>query len=158
MAGFSQTMQGDWSKFRNQLNKLAKINYKKMHEQIGEALVANAQLRFRDQVDPEGRPWPKGHKSRGQTLTRTARLSSSITHKATAKQVEYGTNVKYARIHQFGGTIRAKKAKFLKFKTEKGWVQKKKVVIPARPFIGFSDDDLADIKEIYEKTQREALK
>lgn len=44
-------------------------------------------------------------------------------------------NVIYAAIHEFGGVIRAVKAKALRFKTKDGaWHTVKSVTIPARPY------------------------
>lgn len=48
----------------------------------------------------------------------------------------FGSRVPYAAIHEFGGTIRAKNKKYLRFRTFDGsWHTSKKVTIPARPFI-----------------------
>lgn len=158
MAGFSQRLDGDWKAFQDALKKAGKINYQKMHEQMGEALVANSQLRFVDQVDPEGKRWKKGLKEGGQTLSQTGHLSSSITHRSTPQGVEVGTNSKYSAIHQFGGKIKAKKAKFLKFKIGNRWAQKKFVIMPKRSFIGWSKDDQEDIALIWQKTMEKAVK
>jgi phage gpG-like protein len=59
-------------------------------------------------------------------------LQKSITHRASATQVQVGTNRVYAAIHQFGG--RAGRGK--------------KVDIPARPFLGLSDADRSSILTI----------
>lgn len=158
MSGFSQTMEGDWKKLQEAMKKAGNINYQKLHKQIGEALAANTQLRFVDQVDPKGNKWKKGHKTSGQTLTKTTRLSSSVTYNATKRQVEVGTNVKYAAIHQFGGTIKAKKKKALRFNVNGKWAMKKKVTMPKRPFIGFSKDDEADIKRLFQDALKGTLK
>lgn len=49
--------------------------------------------------------------------------------------VRVGTNnTFYARIHEFGGVIKAKTAKFLSFKIGGKWRSKKSVIIPARPY------------------------
>ncbi len=79
----------------------------------------------------------------------TGRLRSSI---ATSRPdtigntyfVRIGTNVEYARIHEFGGTITPKKGKYLKFKTLDGfWHSVTSVNIPARPFLrpGIQDEE-----------------
>lgn len=45
-------------------------------------------------------------------------------------------NIKYARIHEFGGTIRAIRGEYLKFQVKPGvWVQKRQVTIRARPYL-----------------------
>lgn len=50
--------------------------------------------------------------------------------------VVLGTRVKYARVHQYGHTIKPRNAgKLLRFKIGNQWVSKKKVVIPKRLYI-----------------------
>jgi len=46
-----------------------------------------------------------------------------------------GSNVRYARIQELGGTIRAKNSPFLRFQVDGRWVTVEKVVIPARSYI-----------------------
>ena len=56
-----------------------------------------------------------------------------------------GTNLPYAYIHQKGGIIRPKSKKSLKFKTPSGkFIAAKQVKIPARPYLGISEQDQAD--------------
>ena len=154
-------------------------------QQIGRALVAGAQMRFRAQATPAGQPWPKSHRAiseGGQTLTDRALLRRSITWQATASSATVGTNVVYAAIHQFGGTIRAKKGPFLSIpvtaqaraagsprnmpglavaQTLKGqfvllesksgtvhFLLRKQVTMPARPFLGASDDDRIELLRV----------
>jgi HK97 gp10 family phage protein len=51
-------------------------------------------------------------------------------------EITVGTNVVYAAIHEFGGIIRARKAKALRFKTKDGkWHTVKSVTMPARPYM-----------------------
>jgi phage gpG-like protein len=46
-----------------------------------------------------------------------------------------GTNLKYAAIHEFGGTIRPKTKKYLKFKAGGRWYSANQVTIPERPYL-----------------------
>lgn len=46
-----------------------------------------------------------------------------------------GSDKLYAAIHEFGGTITARRAKFLIFKTQDGWRRVESVNIPPRPFL-----------------------
>jgi len=82
---------------------------------------------------------------------RTGRLRASITGKAVrvGKSAVEGViapqRVRYAAIHELGGTITAKSGPYLKFKTDSGnWVQVRSVTIPARPYLGRA---LADWKD-----------
>jgi phage virion morphogenesis protein len=83
---------------------------------MGRALKTGVQLRFRATSGPDGQAWEKSFRARtegGQTLSLSSRLRRSITYDATNTSVAVGTNLQYAAIHQFGGTIRAKNGAFL---------------------------------------------
>jgi len=70
----------------------------------------------------EGRPnpWKKSRRAAetgGHTLQDTNRLYRSITARSDANSAMVGTNVKYAAIHHFGGTIKKKESqKVIHFK------------------------------------------
>ena len=75
-----------------------------LSESIGRALIVEIQLEFQSSRDPYGRPWaPITHRS-GQPLLDTGRLRNSFTFSASENSVALGTNVKYAAVHQFGGS------------------------------------------------------
>lgn len=83
---------------------------------LARVLKAGAQMRFRQQVGPDGQAWKPSRRvsgSGGQTLSLSGRLRRSLTTAADRKSATVGTNVAYAAIHQFGGVIRAKKGPFL---------------------------------------------
>jgi len=103
---------------------------------------------FAEGRDPWGRPWKKSLRAElegGQTLSDTGRLRRSFGYGANPSGFSIGTNVRYAATHQYGATIAAKRAPYLKFRLAGGsrkrksgrgrWVQVKSVTIPARPFI-----------------------
>jgi phage gpG-like protein len=61
---------------------------------------------------------------------------------ASNESVVVGVPYAWARVHQFGATIRAKNVPYLRFLIRgKGWASKKQVTIPARPWLGVSTDD-----------------
>jgi phage virion morphogenesis protein len=163
MGGIKLT--GDWSRFDKKLQKLVFFDFTDLHKEIGEALVSSVRTRFRKETGPDGRKWPKSHRAetdQGQTLTDTARLKNSISARAQADGVEVGTNLIYAGVHQGDDgkdvKITAKRSKFLRFRAGGSWAMKKSVTIPARPFIGISQDDLKEIQEILNDRIEEALK
>lgn len=83
---------------------------------MGRVLKTGTQLRFRSTRGPDGQAWEKSFRARtegGQTLSLSRRLRNSVMFDATNTSVAVGTNVQYAVIHQFGGTIRAKNGAFL---------------------------------------------
>ena len=104
----------------------------------------STRLRFRNQAGPSGQRWKpsaRAQASGGKTLVQSSRLLRSITSRADNSGGEWGTNSKYAAIHQFGGVIRAK-GRALRFKIPGvGFVTTKKVTMPARPFVGVNEQD-----------------
>jgi phage gpG-like protein len=123
---------------------------------IGQDVAESIQLCFVDGQSPYGAPWVPLRSRAGQPLINTGKLRASITHQATDADVTIGTNanaagVPYPRVHQFGAVIEAKNAPYLRFKTAGGWVRKKRVEIPARPFMpleGLPDDWAESVLDI----------
>lgn len=70
--------------------------------------------------------------------------------------VEIGSDLVYAPVHEFGATIRPRKAEYLHFKTRDGaWVRTKEVTIPARPFLQPAlDDATPEFEQIFAKAIR----
>ena len=140
-------------------------------DEIGSRLVTSTVRRFELERSPTGQPWRKSLRAKrqgGQTLTDTARLRQSITHRVTDDAVEVGTNVEYAAIHQLGGktrarTIRPRRRKALSFLVGGRRVTVRSVrhpgsTIPARPFLGLDDGDRAAIERIVERYIAEAAR
>ena len=128
-------------------------------DRIGSYLVASTIRRFELERAPGGAPWKKSGRAsreRGQTLTDTGRLRSSITHRVAGDVLEVGTNVVYAAIHQFGGrtpprTIRPRRARALYWPGAAHpvrSVQHPGSDIPARPFLGIDGADERAIARI----------
>lgn len=83
----------------------------------------------------------KATKLGGQVLKRrTGRLSRSVhsefmgLNTSTAKGI-VGSNVVYARIHEYGGIIQARNAAYLRFRVGGQWVSKKSVIMPERSYL-----------------------
>jgi len=113
---------------------------KPLFESIGAAILTQVQLGFKFTQSPWGDQWAKPKYRAGQALTDTARLRRSIRSVADKEGVTVGTNLKYARIHQFGGTITAKNAPFLAIPKPGGGIfRKKSVFIPARPYLPITE-------------------
>ncbi|MDO5604798.1 MAG: phage virion morphogenesis protein [Paracoccus sp. (in: a-proteobacteria)] len=65
--------------------------------------------------------------------------------------VDIGTNLHYAAIHQFGGTIQPKAGGALTFMLATGqMILVGAVTMPARPYLGISTDDEEQIREFVE--------
>lgn len=111
---------------------------------IGLYIESSILQNFRDQHEPDGTPWQELSETTlenrrqdgvgAEILRDTGRLNNSITHNVDDDFVEVGTNVVYANMMHFGG----KKADF-------PWLWGD---IPARPFVGTSDDDNEEIAMI----------
>ncbi|BCW89963.1 hypothetical protein sos41_31310 [Alphaproteobacteria bacterium SO-S41] len=118
-------------------------------EAIGVYLVGSTVERFETETEPDGTPWMPSWRARdegGQTLTRTGRLKQSFDSRADAVSVEWGTNVSYAAPLHFGAVIRPKNAKALAFVGSHGaLVFAGEVILPARPMVGFTDQDSAAV-------------
>lgn len=74
-------------------------------------------------------------KAIGNAPYKTGTLRRSIITDVNPNRAKIGTNLDYARIQEFGGTIRPKKKKMLAFKIGGKWVFAKKVTLPARPYL-----------------------
>ena len=124
---------------------------KGLFDEMGNALVAQTQLRFRDQVGPDGVAWPRSARAAtqgGRTLSDKGILRQSVnTHVIAGDNISVGSNLVYAAAQQFGATIYPRHAKRLSFKVGGKRVFAKKVTLPARPFIGINAADEADISD-----------
>lgn len=108
-------------------------------EQVAGIVESGARARIEDdKAGPDGRrwkPWSPRYAAqqggRGSLLRQRSRLLDSITSVADRDSAEVGTNLVYARIHQLGGNA------------GRGGAAK----IPARPYLGVSDDGQAEIRE-----------
>ena len=136
-------------------------NKTRLFDEIGVSLTEAARLRFIDQAGPDGQPWVPSYRATnqgGETLRDKGVLMSSLTHVVLADGVEYGTNVPYAGPLHFGAEIQAVNGPFLRFKIPGGgWVSKKSVTLPARPFLGINADDEQTISDIINDFLRPGL-
>nr|DAX93792.1 MAG TPA: virion morphogenesis protein [Caudoviricetes sp.] len=100
-----------------------------MLDELGQDEVARVVQRFEQSRSPGGTAWQvlKRPRPRGgdRPLQDTGVLMSSITAQVHGNTLQIGTATDYAHYHQFGTQH-----------------------IPARPFLGISDDLLASIKEL----------
>lgn len=113
---------------------------------------SSTRARFRSQTGPDGQRWKPSLRAQlngGKTLTKDGHLGDSVGSYVNQKSAVWGVNRIYAAIHQFGGTIKAKGAGGLRFAIPGlGWRTVSKVDIPARPYLGLSDDDRQDILDL----------
>ena len=118
--------------------------------ELGEYGLRSTRARFKTQTAPDGTAWTdlktwyqkEKRRNKNHILTLDGYLRSRITWQfAGDRTVEIGSNLPYAAVHQFGATIKPRAAKVLMFR---GHVAKS-VTIPARPYLGLSDEDRSEI-------------
>jgi len=128
---------------------------------IGQYLVESTQERFTKEVDPAGVKWAalkestKARKKHTKILTESSGLREDVHYTVRNNGLRVGNTKLYAATHQFGRdkmpehkrTVTTAYGNKLKFPV---WAQVKSYdpKIPARPFLGFSDDDRERILEI----------
>jgi len=108
---------------------------RKLYGVLGETLKKIHAERFKQEVDPEGNNWQslspktltrKQKKGKSTKILRQGGyLSDKTAYNYNDQNVEFGSDAKYARLHQFGG------------KAGRG----KKVTIPKRPWLGVNAQD-----------------
>lgn len=158
MAGTSIRLDGDVSAFLRKMRTYSELDRKNLNAALAETARESTLERFRQSKGPDGKRWKISIRAAtvgGKTLIDTAQLRNSIKSYSDEKGFAVGTNTKHAATHQFGEpgrTIRAKTRKGLRFQVDGCWVTKKqvKVKIPARPFLGLSNEDMQEIKATVE--------
>lgn len=151
---FDIRLQGDTRAMLRRIRHFSEIDRRSINAALADVVRESTLERFRQGRDPEGRRWKASIRAAnegGRTLVQTAQLRNSIHARSDASGLAVGTNVKHAATHQFGEpgrTIRARRKNVLRFRVNGRWVSKKQVriQIPARPFLGLSDEDMQEIK------------
>jgi len=136
---------------------------------LGELGLLTVRGYFDRQEEPDGSPWQaltpaylaykQRRRLRTNILQKRGVLFKSITYEATSRDVVVGSNLVYARIHQFGGDIqRQASRRTMNFKVDKRtgrsrFARQSKanfqqdanvgaytISIPARPYLSLGDD------------------
>ncbi|MBA6088587.1 phage virion morphogenesis protein [Pseudomonas monteilii] len=140
---------------------------------IAEYLHISTDARARRQVAPDGTPWaplsPRtlARKKGNKILRESGALLDTLRHQVTDDGLDFGTDRPYGAIHQDGGKIEhAARSQQVYFKEKGGvvgnrfvkksksnfaqWVTQgaRSVEMPARPYLGLSSEDEAEILEI----------
>lgn len=140
---------------------------------IAEYLHQSTDSRARRQISPDGTPWaplsPRtlARKKGNKILRESGALLDTLRHQVNGDDLSFGTDRPYGAIHQFGGKVEhAARSQQVYFKEKGGvvgnrFVKKSKsnfaqwvthgarsVEMPARPYLGLSTEDEAEILEI----------
>ena len=122
--------------------------------------------RFDKEQTPSGEKWKglsssrvkqrmKRHKSGNMKILQdTGELRRSIQYQADDESVIIGSKLKYAKLHQFGGTITTKREGVYKHKygptkrEGEKYSYQRQIRIPARPYLGITPSEVDHIKEL----------
>ena len=175
MAGTHITITVDDAQARAMLARLGEPGTDDLMPRLGEYLQASTQKRFKTQTAPDGTAWqplqPRYAKrkkyAKDKILTLRGYLRGGIHYQVTGDaEVQVGSNTKYAAIHQFGGAIeKPARQATVRYRSEAGRVlfagkkhqgaTERQVTIPAhqvnmpaRPYLGISAADDAEIRAI----------
>lgn len=156
MSSIRIEVDGDLQKLVSDMAKLENADIGGAMAAIGEGLRESTVRRFETSTGPDGKRWKTSIRAKetgGKTLIQTARLRNSIHTEYDESGVAVGTNDIRAATHQFGDSgrvIRPRKKRLLRFRIKGQWVSVKKVSvdIPARPFLGISEEDDEEIRTI----------
>ena len=157
MSAIQVRMEVEGQKLLGRLRKLSEFDRRGVLNAIAEGLRTSTEERFQTERGPSGTRWPESIRARGnggKTLTDTTKLKTSIRATVENGGMAVGTNDIRAASLQAGDTrtIRAKNRKCLVFKVGGQFraVRKVTIHIPARPFLGISDEDMDDIRDTLE--------
>lgn len=146
MAGI--TVEVDDKEVRKALSRLSGFDLAQALRGIGETLTNNTRDRLENGVDIDGRPFAplspvtlaRKKKNRDKVLIESGDLHRELTYQLVngGTGLEFGSDRKYAAVHQFG----ARQGAFGRSKrnTPLPWGN-----IPARPFIGITNQDKDEI-------------
>lgn len=118
---------------------------KRLYTALGETLRTIHKKRFeQEQRSPDGQAWQAlsphyaRHKRGEKILVGQGYLKNTLRYNVTSHHVEFGSDRPYARLHQYGGTIRPKNARVLKLGN---YGYAKQITIPARAWLGLNDNN-----------------
>lgn len=131
-------------RLQERLDKIAGIGFDDVLETVGEVVESQVRRRITsEQEAPDGTPWEAWSKAYARTrhgnhslLISGGALVDSLGFVVTRNMVEVGSNMIYAGVHQFGNEAKG---------------------IPARPYLGLSDDDEREITAVIDGWIEELL-
>ncbi|AKH36895.1 MULTISPECIES: phage virion morphogenesis protein [Nitrosomonas] len=162
MTGQSFEISYDDARIRANLQRLMTLgrDQSRVMQDIANKLEQSTRQRFISQTSPDGARWKPSLRAKltgKRTLILDRHLLDSVAHDSGRNFAQVSVNRVYAAIHQFGGIIKAKNGKGLRFRLANGdFVIRKSVTIPARPYMGISTQDENWILKRIERAINEA--
>lgn len=106
MSGLGIEIKGDFAKLAKLTDRFETTSRPKFRAEMSRVLAAEAlklvQMGFRTSTDPYGNAWAALKHRKGKPLLDTARLRSSFSAHSDMSGFVVGTNVTYAKFHQYG--------------------------------------------------------
>lgn len=115
------------------------------------AALGESQTRRRiaeEKTAPDGTPWKPNTQGTSILMQTGQHLLASVASFSSGTEAQWGAAWEWAHVHQEGMTIVPKSAEALVFKLGGHVVNAKKVTIPARPFVGISDENAREIVDV----------
>lgn len=169
----SVIVSGSTQPIRSALDRIAAIGRdpSRVLDAVGFSILNNTRRRMERGVDPRGIAWESyaplnplyaSTKDgpgilRGLDWSRTG-LYGSLTKRVRGNTLEWGSALPYARIHQFGGVIVPRTKKALVWEMGGAVFMRKSVKIPARPYLGFTEEDREDVMYLLEEYLARAMR
>lgn len=145
MSATLEIVDADLNAALARLDGIAAAPREELAEGIGRLVQEQTRRRIEvDKTTPDGQPW-KPNNAGTPILFASGMLSQSIDYLASPESVIIGSGLIYARIHQTGGKIVARAADALMFQIGNALVMVQSVTMPARPYLGLSTQDRADV-------------
>lgn len=126
--------------FQAALLRVSKLRKSVLLDQLAELMLTQNRKRLdQEKESPDGEPWAPlspeyaARKGGGEILEESGQLLDSIQAQSGSDGVSLGSNLVYAAVHLYGDEARG---------------------IPARPYLGFSDDDMVELGEVAESFLR----
>lgn len=156
----SVIVSGSTGSIRSALERIADIgrNPSAVLDAVGNSILNNTRRRMEQGVDPHGVRWDSyaplnpiyASTKEGPGILRgpnfsTTGLYRSLTKQARGNTLVWGSALPYARIHQMGGIIQPKNKRWLSFEMGGRLWHLDSVEIPARPYLGFTEEDREDL-------------
>ncbi len=133
------------------IDALADLDRHELMDSLGRLVQRQTRRRIEtEKTAPDGSDW-KPNRAGSSILYASHTLAQSIDYITTQTEVHVGSPLVYAAIHQFGGVIKAKNAKALRWFAPGGNGQPsfaQSVTIPARPYLGMSADNIEEAEEV----------
>ncbi|MDM9647750.1 phage virion morphogenesis protein [Rhizobium sp. S163] len=101
-----------------------------------------------EKTSPDGEAWKPNTEGTSILVDTGQHLLASIAWTASAEEASWGSTWEFAHVHQDGLVIKPRNGQALVFTLGGKTVRAKQVTIPARPFVGISEDNRSEIIDV----------